>query len=81
MAINDPFADLRILTMHEVCELTHYSRTHIYRLEKAGQFPRRLKMGPGRIGFRRSDYEKWFHSRPFAPKPPDDPDDGSDDAA
>ena len=68
----DPFADFRILTMREVCELTRYSRTHIYRLEKAGGFPRRRKMGAARIGFRRTEFEAWFNARPFAPLPPDD---------
>ncbi len=29
---------LRNLTMKEVCALTGYSRTHIYRLEAAGGF-------------------------------------------
>ncbi len=67
---NDRFADVRYLTMREVCELVHYSRTHIYRLEKKGEFPRRRKIGPGRIGFLESEVHHWMKSRPLAPMLP-----------
>ena len=72
---NDRFADLRMLTMREVCDLTHYTRTHIYRLEDEGKFPRRIKIGPGRIGFRECEVREWLKSRPLAPLPPKRPDD------
>jgi prophage regulatory protein len=60
----DRFAHLRMLSMQEVCDLTRYSRTHIYRLEAAGQFPRRVKLGPNRIGFRLAEFEAWMLARP-----------------
>ncbi len=72
---NDPFAHLRILTMRQVCALTHYTPQHIYRLERAGAWPRRVRIGPNRVGWRLADVERWFAERPVVePKagPPDD---------
>ena len=68
----DPFAHLRILTMDQVCELTSYSKQHIYRLQRAGQFPKRRQMGPNRVGVPQRDLEKWFASRPVVEAPDDD---------
>lgn len=64
---HDPLARFRILTMAEVCKLTKYTRTHIYRKEAAGTFPRRVKIGPGRIGFWAHEVEAWMEARPYAP--------------
>jgi prophage regulatory protein len=57
---------LRILTMLEVCAITTYTPTHIYRLERQGKFPRRRRIGPNRIGFLLSEIEAWMASRPLA---------------
>lgn len=64
--IEVPHEDLKILSMKEICKLTGYSRVHVYRLEAQGRFPRRVKMSPGRVGFRLTDYKAWFHSLPPA---------------
>jgi len=41
-----------------------YSRQHLDRLEKAGQFPRRVKLTPnGRVGWLESEIQEWLHSR------------------
>lgn len=69
----DPFAHLRMLTAREVSELTRYTVTHIYRLERAGNFPRRLRLGSNRVGWKAIDIEAWFASRPVI-DPPDDGD-------
>ena len=66
-----PHADLQFLSMKEVCALTGYSRTHIYRLERAGTFPRRRKMGLSKIGFLKVEFEGWVRSRPVPDLPPD----------
>ena len=57
------------VTMHEAVRRSTYSRGHIYRLEAAGLFPRRVKIGPGKIGFRRSEFEAWLKNRPYANLP------------
>ncbi|MDA8747160.1 AlpA family transcriptional regulator [Litoreibacter sp.] len=41
---------MRILSKHQVKELVLYSPQHIARLEKAGQFPLRVQLGPNRVG-------------------------------
>lgn len=73
---DDPLAHLRILTMDQLCELTSYSKQHIYRMMRAGTFPLRRQIGPNRVGVTQADYEAWFASRPVV-EPPDD-DDASD---
>lgn len=46
-----------------------YSRTHIDRLEKAGQFPKRRKLRDlpnGRVAWRKDEFKEWSDSRPPA---------------
>jgi predicted DNA-binding transcriptional regulator AlpA len=57
--------------MKEVCALTGFSRTHIYRLERAGKFVRRRKVGLSKIGFPEDEYEDWARSRPMPDLPSD----------
>lgn len=66
-----PQSDLQFLSMKEVCALTGYSRTHIYRMERAGEFIRRRKMGLSKIGFLRVEFEAWVRSRPMPDLPSD----------
>jgi prophage regulatory protein len=41
-----------------------FSRQHLDRLEKAGQFPRRIKLTPnGRVGWLESEIHDWLRSR------------------
>lgn len=42
---NEPSGAFRFLRLPEVCERTGLSRSQIYRLEAAGQFPARVKLG------------------------------------
>lgn len=56
----------RIITSHEVCEIVPYSLMHLNRLERAGKFPRRLRLGPGptgRVGWRLSEVMQWVEER------------------
>jgi prophage regulatory protein len=67
---------LRILTKKEVCALVPYTPQHIHRLERAGRFPRRLQLGPNRVGWRLVDIERWINERvPVAAATPTDADD------
>jgi prophage regulatory protein len=67
---------LRILTKKEVCALVPYTPQHIHRLERAGRFPRRLQLGPNRVGWRLVDIERWINERvPAAAATPTDADD------
>ncbi|PKN20023.1 MAG: hypothetical protein CVU71_06585 [Deltaproteobacteria bacterium HGW-Deltaproteobacteria-6] len=43
--------------------ITCLSKTTIWRLERIGKFPRRLRLSPGAVGYRRTDIESWLASR------------------
>lgn len=62
---------LRIITQRELRLLVPYTPQHILRLEKADKFPRRLKLGQNRVGWRLIDIEAWISAR--LPTPPDTP--------
>lgn len=53
----------RILNQKQVEERVTYSRTQIWRLEKQGAFPPRLKLGPNRVGWLSSEIDKWIEDR------------------
>ncbi len=53
----------RIICLSELLELVPLSRSHIYRLERTGQFPRRLKLGLRRVGWRESEIQRWIEER------------------
>jgi len=40
-----------------------YSIQHIRRLENANQFPRRVRIGPNRVGWVREEVEQWLSNR------------------
>lgn len=65
-------SDLQFLSMKEVCRLTGYSRTNIYRLERGGKFPRRRKLGLNKIGFLKQEFEAWVRNLPIPDLPPED---------
>jgi prophage regulatory protein len=54
---------LRIITQKELRILVPYTPQHIRRLEKAGKFPLRLRIGLNRIGWRLIDIETWIEAR------------------
>lgn len=39
------------------------SRIHLYRLERAGQFPKRVRLGPNSVGWVEEELEEWIRSR------------------
>lgn len=54
---------MRILSKHDLKELVLYSPQHIARLEKAGLFPQRVKLGPNRVGWVESEVLDWLKLR------------------
>jgi prophage regulatory protein len=54
---------LRIVTQKELRLLVPYTPHHILRLEKAGKFPRRIRLGQNRVGWYLSEIEAWVASR------------------
>lgn len=53
----------RIITWPELHQIVRYSRVHVGRLEKAGLFPRRLRLGPGRVGWLLSEIRAWLDAK------------------
>ncbi len=54
---------MRILSKRQVKELVLYSPQHIARLEKAGLFPKRVQLGPCRVGWVEDEVLDWLRER------------------
>ena len=52
-----------MLSFKEVRKLVLYSRAHIYRLENAGLFPKRIKLGSGRVGWWKAEIIAWLEQQ------------------
>lgn len=53
----------RIIRFPEVKELVGLSRTTIWRKEKAGEFPARVSLGTGSVGWKKSEIDAWVDAR------------------
>ena len=40
-----------------------YTRQHIYNLEKMKRFPKRVQIGPNRIGWVESEIDEWLKAK------------------
>ncbi|MBQ8105568.1 MULTISPECIES: AlpA family phage regulatory protein [unclassified Afipia] len=40
-----------------------YSKPHLWRLEKAGQFPKRVPIGPGRYGYVEAEIDAYLEAK------------------
>ncbi len=50
----------QVLRPKQVIEEYGLSRTTLWRLEKSGGFPRRVKLGARAVGWLRTDLEDWL---------------------
>lgn len=50
-------------------QLTGLSRSTVDRLEKALDFPRRVRLGPNSVGWRLDEVQAWIAARPRAMHP------------
>ena len=55
-----------MLSMEQVRQLVPLSHCQIYRMMKAGTFPRSIKIGLHRIAWMQSDIAEWIESRRIA---------------
>ncbi len=53
----------RILRPKEVQEITGLSRTTLWRMENKSDFPRRVSLGVGSVGWRESEVRQWLANR------------------
>jgi predicted DNA-binding transcriptional regulator AlpA len=56
-------AGRELLLLPEVAERTRLSDTTLWRLEKAGRFPKRIKIGFKRVAWRAIDIDAWIAGR------------------
>ena len=62
---------MRILSKRQVKELVLYSPQHIARLEKAGKFPKRVRLGLNRVGWVEEEVLDWLQRRLDSRERPD----------
>ena len=54
---------MRLIRLPEVRNRVGYSPMHIWRLEKAGRFPRRVKLGVNSVAWVESEVTAWCEAR------------------
>jgi prophage regulatory protein len=59
-------ADVHILRIDAVTEMVGLSRSQVWRLSKAHDFPLPLKLGAHARGWRSADVERWIKTREVA---------------
>ncbi len=47
----------------QVCELTTYSKTTLWREIRAGRFPHPIRISPGRVAFSRDQVDAWLNAK------------------
>ena len=55
--------DTQIICFDELRKLIPLSRSTIWRMERAGEFPQRIRIGKRRVGWRYSEVLAWIDSR------------------
>lgn len=51
---------IKMLKRSDVCAITGLCYTTIYTMEKAGKFPARRQLSPGRVAWVYSEVEQWL---------------------
>ena len=54
---------MRLLSKKDVRSKVLYSPAHIARLEEAGKFPKRVRLGQGRVGWVEAEVDEWLLAR------------------
>jgi len=53
----------KFIMLPQVREIVPYSASHLWRLERAGQFPQRVRLGGNRIAWLQSEVSAWVESK------------------
>lgn len=61
---------MKILKINEVIQKTGLSRVTIWRRETSGDFPVRIQITPGRVGWLEDEVDEWIEARPRLGNPP-----------
>jgi prophage regulatory protein len=54
---------MRLLSKKQVREIVLYSPQHVARLEQAGKFPKRIRLGQSRVGWLEEEVLDWLKAR------------------
>ena len=61
--MNTTTSDERLLDWQRLKQKVPFTRQHVGRLERAGKFPRRVKVGELRVAWLESEVEAWIKAR------------------
>lgn len=53
----------RLIDRDELLSMVPYTIQHIYRMEKKGQFPKRVRVGENRVAWALSEVSAWINER------------------
>ena len=53
----------KFLMLPQVREIVPYSASHIWRLERSGKFPQRVRLGGKRVAWLQSEVNSWVESK------------------
>ena len=53
----------KFIVLPQVQEIVPYSASHIWRLERAGEFPQRVRLGGNRVAWLQSEVNSWVESK------------------
>ena len=59
-------AESRFIRKRELLHITGLSYSTIWRREREGDFPARVRLSPGAVGWRLSEVEEWLNGLPLA---------------
>ena len=55
---------MHVLRVRDVIGVTGLSRSTVWRLERAGQFPQRIRLSGNSVGWRDEEVRHWVETRP-----------------
>ena len=53
----------KFIVLPQVQEIVPYSVSHIWRLERSGEFPKRIRLGGNRVAWLQSEVESWIEGK------------------
>jgi prophage regulatory protein len=59
----DSNAPRKLIRKKQLLEQVPYSESYIWRLEKAGEFPERVRLGPNAVAWYQDEVDDWKASR------------------
>ncbi len=60
---DDLIEDVRLIAIGELRQLVPFSDAHLWRLEKAGKFPKRIKLSNHRVAWSFREIRLWIEDK------------------